>query len=84
MVWNGARRLILPAALTVTTFVVAGAVASCSGGDTQKKSSAVAACKDVPSDACQKCKDNTGNVICGPSSNCYDAAGDTCVYGSSG
>lgn len=84
MVWNGARQLILPAALTVTTFAVAGAVMSCGGGDTSKKQQAVSACKDLPSDACEKCKDPQGDVICGPSSNCYDAAGNTCVYGSSG
>jgi len=84
MVWNGARQLILPAALTVTTFAVAGAVMSCGGGSSPTPQSTAKACKDLPSDACDKCKDSQGDVVCGPSSNCYDAAGGTCVYGSSG
>lgn len=84
MVWTGARRLILPAALTVTTFAVAGAVMSCGSDSAPQKTSTKTACKDLPSSACEKCKDNQGNVVCGPSTDCYNAAGDTCVYGSSG
>jgi hypothetical protein len=83
MVWNGARQLILPAALAVTTFAVAGAIMSCGGGSSPAPKK-YTACKDLPNSYCQKCKDSQGDVICGPSTtNCYDANGG-CVPGSSG
>ncbi len=82
MVWTGARQLILPAALTVTTVAVAGAVMSC-GGSSSPQPKKTVACKDLPNSYCEKCKDSQGDVICGPSSNCYDANGG-CAPGSSG
>jgi hypothetical protein len=79
-----ARQLILPAALTVTTFAVAAAIAACGGDDdSSKKSSNVsglALCADLPSDACELCNDN-GKKTCGPYKDCYIDPSDECHTG---
>lgn len=74
------RDLILPTALTVTTFVV---VAACGGDDdeTQKTSGAVVACAELPSNACQKCKDDNGKATCGPNQDCYSTTTGGCTAG---
>jgi hypothetical protein len=76
------RELILPAALTVTTFVL---VAACGGDDdedTGKGSSAVVACADLSSGDCAKCKEDDGKVSCGPSKNCFATSSGGCSTGS--
>lgn len=85
MAWKGARQLVLPAALTVTTFAAVGVVVSCGGDDDSsgKSSQAVAACADKPSDACEKCKDDKGKVTCGPKQDCYPTASGGCQDGNS-
>jgi hypothetical protein len=82
-----ARQLILPAALTVTTFAVGAVIAACGGGDddSSKKSSNVnglALCSDLPSDACELCNDN-GKRTCGPYKDCYIDPSDECHKGGS-
>lgn len=82
MVWNGVRHLVLPAALTVTTFAV---VMACGGDDDDKKSTsqAVGPCADAPPSACQKCEDDTGKVKCGPSTDCFSGTDGYCHPGGS-
>jgi hypothetical protein len=81
MVWNGVRRLILPTALTVTTF---GVVLACGSDDEPKKSSAaLTPCADKPSGSCQRCTDPNGKATCGPSSDCYLGTDDACHPGGS-
>jgi hypothetical protein len=81
MGWKHARQLVLPTALTVTSFAV---VLACGGEDEPEKktTSAVVACSEAPT-SCQKCKDDTGKVICGPSQDCYADTSGGCAPGGS-
>jgi hypothetical protein len=80
MAWKGTRHLILPAALSVTTFAV---VMACGSDDEPKKqSSALTPCDDAPAGSCQRCLDADGKPTCGPATDCY-VAGDKCEPGSS-
>lgn len=73
------REFLLPTALTVTTFAI---VLACGGDDEPaKKSAAVAACADVPSNGCEKCKDDQGKTTCGPSKDCYATSSGGCTPG---
>jgi len=74
------RELILPTALTVSTFLI---VAACGGDDdnTSSSSAAVSACADLPGDACQKCKDDNGKTTCGPYKDCYSTSSGGCTTG---
>lgn len=73
------RELLLPTALTVTTFAI---VAACGGDDETKKSSAaVVACSELPSDGCEKCEDDQGKVTCGPKKDCYATSSGGCTPG---
>ena len=73
MAWNDTRRLILPTALTVTTFAVAAAVVVACGSDDETKKSAqpVGACADQPAGDCVLCTDANGKAVCGPVKDCY-------------
>jgi hypothetical protein len=86
MAWTGTRKLILPAALSVTSFAAASVIVACGGDDegSGKTSSQVVACADAPSGACEKCKDDQGKVTCGPAKDCYPTNAGTCEPGSSG
>ena len=87
MVWTGARKLILPTALTVTTFAAIGIVVSACGGDdddSKESSQAVVACSELPSGACELCKDDQGKTTCGPYNDCYKDIDNKCHTGSSG
>lgn len=74
------RELVLPTALTVTTFLV---IAACGDEDEDKKqrSSQVSACADLPSGACARCKDEQGKTTCGPSKDCYATSSGGCTTG---
>ena len=84
MVWTGARKLLLPAALTVTTFAAVGVVVACGGDDDDTGSSSqnVGACAEAPAGACELCKDDNGKVTCGPAKDCYIDVNKECHYGS--
>ena len=74
MAWNDTRRLILPTALTVTTFAVAAAVVVACGSDdesTKKSPQPVGACAELPSSDCVLCTDADGKAKCGPVKDCY-------------
>ena len=83
MVWNRTRQLILPAALSVTSF---GVVLACGGEDEEPSQSTAALenCADKPSSSCQRCKDANGKATCGPSKNCFSDVDNKCSPGSSG
>ena len=85
MAWTGARKLILPAALTVTTFATVGIVMACGGDDenTKKKAEASVKCTDEPAGACELCLDGTGKTTCGPSKDCYIDVNNECHAGGS-
>jgi hypothetical protein len=76
------RDLILPTALTVTTFAI---VLACGGDDEPKKqsSSALSNCADESLSACVRCKDSSGKAKCGPSGDCYADTSGNCHTGSS-
>ena len=80
MAWKGARNLLLPAALSVTSFSV---VMACGGEDEPKKqSAALTPCADHPSGSCVRCTDDNGKATCGPANDCYYGADDKCYPGS--
>lgn len=74
------RELILPTALTVTTFAI---LAACGGEDDDAKSSsaAVVACAELQSGDCEKCKDDQGKTTCGPAKDCYATSTGGCTPG---
>jgi hypothetical protein len=76
------RDLVLPSALTVTTFAI---VMACGGDDdeTGKSSGAVVACAELQSGDCKKCEDDQGKAKCGPSKSCYATANGGCTTGGS-
>jgi hypothetical protein len=79
MAWKGTRHLILPAALTVTSFVV---VMACGSEDEPKQqSSALTPCADHPGGSCQRCTDDNGKATCGPANDCYLGVDDKCYPG---
>ncbi len=82
MFWNRTRQLILPAALSVTSF---GVVLACGGEDEEPAQAAAAleACADKPSGSCQRCEDANGKATCGPSKDCFLETGNKCSPGSS-
>ncbi|HMR76495.1 MAG TPA: hypothetical protein PKD61_15340 [Polyangiaceae bacterium] len=79
--WNRTRLLILPAALSVTSF---GVVLACGSEDDESTQSvALEACADKPSGSCQRCEDPNGKATCGPSKDCFLEAGGKCSPGGS-
>lgn len=82
MGWKIARQLILPTALTVSTFAV---VLACGGDDedTKKSSQSAGKCADLPGGSCQKCEDDTGKVTCGPAQDCFSGTDGYCHPGGS-
>jgi hypothetical protein len=83
MAWT-ARHLILPAALTVTTFAVVGVVAACGGDDdTNQKKEASTKCADLPGGSCELCLDDNGKTTCGPTQDCYIDSDHNCQPGGS-
>jgi hypothetical protein len=83
MAWNDTRRLILPTALTVTTFAVAAAVVVACGGDdeTKKVAQPVGPCADQEPNACVLCTDADGKAKCGPVKDCYPDVDNECHPG---
>ena len=76
------RELLLPTALSVTTF----AVVLAGGGDddeTQKNTSAVVAGSELASGDCEPCKDDQGKTTCGPTKDCYKTSSGGCKTGGS-
>jgi hypothetical protein len=75
MSWDGARRLILPAALTLTSVAIGG----CSSETEKKNKVEELACADVVDGGCQRCRQPDGGVDCVGNPDCYyDPVGDRC------
>lgn len=80
MGWKVARHLILPTALTVSTFAV---VLACGGDDEETSKTPQSAGKCADLSGCQLCEDDTGKVTCGPSSDCFKGTDGYCHPGGS-
>lgn len=80
MGWKVAKQLIMPTALTVSTFVV---VLACGSEDEDTKKSPPAAGKCAELSGCQLCEDDTGKVTCGPAQDCYKGTDGYCHPGGS-
>lgn len=72
MSWPGIRRLILPTALSVTSF---GVTLAC-GSDDDSKQQPLVQCSEVTSTTCQKCLTPDGGLACEPSTTCFFDPGD--------
>lgn len=75
MHWKGVQRLIVPAALSVTSL----AVIACGSEENAKKKVDVLSCTDVPDGGCQRCTQPDGGIDCVGRPSCYyDSIGDRC------